>query len=144
PAFWGFWRALPPKGKTGIFFTSWYTAPILRRAYKKTRNADLDAAMEEVRRFERMLTAEGALVLKFWFHLSKERQRERLKKLEKNPKTRWRGTETDWRHFDLYDRFRKFSEGALRETSTAEAPWILGRGPSRPYRRLTACQADRT
>src|SRR5262249_40314002 len=141
PAFWGFWRALPPKGKTGIFFTSWYTAPILRRAYKKTRNADLDAAMEEIRRFERMLAAEGALILKFWFHLSKERQRERLKKLEKNPETRWRVTETDWRHFDLYDRFRKVSERALRETSTAEAPWIVVEGTDARFRSLTVGKA---
>ena len=41
--------------------------------------------MEEIRRFERMLIAEGALILKFWFHLSKERQKKRLKKLEKRP-----------------------------------------------------------
>jgi polyphosphate:AMP phosphotransferase len=141
PAFWRFWRVLPPKGKTGIFFTSWYTAPIIRRTYKKTRNADLDAAMEEIRRFERMLTAEGALILKFWFHLSKDRQRERLKKLEKNPQTRWRVTETDWYHFELYDRFRKISERALRETSTAEAPWVVVEGTDPRYRSLTVGKA---
>jgi polyphosphate:AMP phosphotransferase len=141
PAFWRFWRALPPKGKTGIFFTSWYTGPIIERTYKKTRNADLDAAMEEIRRFERMLAAEGALVLKFWFHLSKERQRERLKKLEKNPQTRWRVTKTDWYHFELYDRFRKISERALRETSTAEAPWVVVEGTDARYRSLTVGKA---
>src|SRR5512140_1166763 len=41
PPFWRFWRALPPKGKTGIFFTSWYTDPIVKRAYKQSRSADL-------------------------------------------------------------------------------------------------------
>jgi len=136
PPFWRFWRNLPPRGKTGIFFTSWYTAPLLSRAYKKTRNADLDASMEEIRRFERMLTAEGALVLKFWFHLSKERQRERLEKLDKSGKTRWRVTETDRRHLELYDRFRKVSERALRETSTAEAPWVVVDGSDPRYRSL--------
>jgi polyphosphate:AMP phosphotransferase len=141
PPFWRFWRALPPKGRTGIFFGSWYTAPIVRRTYKKTHNADLDAAMEEIRRFERMLTAEGALILKFWFHLSKDRQRERLKRLEKNPKTRWRVTETDWYHFELYDRFRKHSERALRETSTAEAPWVVVEGTDERYRSLTVGKA---
>jgi polyphosphate:AMP phosphotransferase len=141
PEFWRFWRVLPPKGKTGIFFTSWYTAPIVQRTYKKTRDADLDAAMEEIRRFERMLTAEGALILKFWFHLSKDRQKERLKRLEKNPETRWRVTETDWKHFDLYDRFRKISERALRETSTAEAPWIVVEGTDARYRSLTVGSA---
>jgi polyphosphate:AMP phosphotransferase len=141
PPFWRFWRALPPKGKIGIFFTSWYTAPIVARAYKESRNADLDAAMEEVRRFERMLTAEGALVLKFWFHLSKERQYERLTHLEKKAKTRWRVTDQDWKHFKLYDRFRKISERALRETSTAEAPWIVVEGTCERYRSLTVGKA---
>jgi polyphosphate:AMP phosphotransferase len=141
PPFWRFWRNLPPQGETGIFFTSWYTAPILQRAYKETRNADLDASMEEIRRFERMLAAEGALILKFWFHLSKERQRARLEKLEKNPRTRWRVTKTDWKHFDIYDRFRKVSERALRETSTAEAPWLVVEGTDARYRDLTVGKA---
>jgi polyphosphate:AMP phosphotransferase len=141
PPFWRFWRALPPKGKTGIFFGSWYTDPILTRVYKKTGNAALDASMEEVRRFERMLAAEGALILKFWFHLSKEAQYERLTRLEKRGKTRWRVTETDWKHFALYDRFRKISERALRETSTAEAPWIVVEGADARYRSLTVGKA---
>jgi AMP-polyphosphate phosphotransferase len=141
PPFWRFWRQLPPKGKTGIFFTSWYTEPILDRACKRTRNADLDAAMEEVRRFERMLTAEGALILKFWFHLSKDAQYDRLRRLEKRGRTRWRVTPTDWKHFALYDRFRKVSERALRETSTAEAPWIVVEGVDERYRSLTVGNA---
>ena len=141
PAFYRFWRHLPPRGKTGIFFTSWYTAPIVGRAYKTISKADLDQRMDEARRFERMLASEGALILKFWFHLSKEQQRERLTKLEKSSKTRWRVTENDWKNFDLYDRFRKVSERALRETSTAEAPWIVVEGADKRYRSLTVGKA---
>ena len=141
PPFWRFWRALPPKGKTGIFFTSWYTEPIISRAYRKTRSADLDQRMEEVRRFERMLAAEGALVLKFWLHLSKDGQYERLKKLEKKAKTRWRVTPSDWYNYELYDRFRKISERALRETSTAEAPWVVVEGTDARFRSLTVGKA---
>ena len=48
-----------------------------------------------------------------------------LRALEHDPKTRWRVTDTDWERFKLYDRFRKVSENALRETSTAHAPWIV-------------------
>src|SRR6185369_9984729 len=58
-------------------------------------------------------------------------------KLEKNPKTRWRVTDRDWKHFEIYDRFRKVSERALRETSTAEAPWIVVAGADARYRNLT-------
>jgi polyphosphate kinase 2 (PPK2 family) len=61
---------------------------------KKTKAADLDQSIEEINRFEQMLADEGALVLKFWFHLSKDAQKKRLKALEKDKDTRWRVTPT--------------------------------------------------
>src|SRR5204862_1325701 len=82
--------------------------------------------------------SDGALIVKFWFHLSKKVQKNRLKSLEKDPLTRWRVTKLDWKHFGLYDRFRKVSEGVLRETSTGEAPWIVIEGTDERYRSLTA------
>src|SRR5258706_2600763 len=134
---WRYWRELPPKGKIGIFFGHWYTDPILERVYRKSRPSQFVQSIEEIVRFERMLTDEGALLLKFWFHLSKEKQKKRLKALEKDPQTRWRVTETDWRHFKLYDKFRKASELALRQTGSASAPWIVVGGEDAPYRHLT-------
>ncbi len=137
PAMWRFWRALPPKGKIGVFFGSWYTAPIVQRTLKQTGAASLTQSIDQINRFEHMLTDEGALVIKFWFHLSKKAQEKRLKALEKNPKTRWRVTKLDWARFKLYDKFRKVSEHTLRETSTAEAPWIVVEGTDERYRSLT-------
>jgi len=84
-----------------------------------------------------MLTDEGTLIIKFWFHLSKESQFNRLTSLEKNPKTRWRVTNLDWERFKIYDKFRKVSEHALRETNTANAPWIVVEGTDARYRNLT-------
>lgn len=137
PVMWRFWRALPPKGKIGIFLGSWYTWDILGRAFNRIKNADLDQSMERAVRFERMLNDEGALIIKFWLHLSKEKQERRLKAMEKNPKTRWRVTERDWMRFKMYDRFRKVAERVMRQTSTAEAPWIIVEGEDERYRSLT-------
>ena len=137
PLMWRFWRALPPKGKLGIFFGSWYTAPIIDRVLGTSNESGLIQNIDRINHFERMLTDEGALILKFWFHLSKAAQKKRLKSLEKDPKTRWRVTDTDWERFKMYDRFRKVSEHALRETSTAEAPWIVVEGEDFRYRSLT-------
>jgi len=141
PYMWRFWRALPPKGKIGIFLGSWYSEPIVTHVHGKTKNAELDQAMERIIRFEKMLTDEGALILKFWFHLSRAAQKERLKSLEKDPKTRWRVTERDWENFKLYDRYRKVSEHALRQTSTAEAPWTIVEGTDSRFRYLTVGKA---
>ncbi len=137
PRMWRFWRALPPKGKIGILFGAWHTQPIVDRVYGNIGKATLAQSIAEIVRFEKMLTNEGALVLKFWFHLSKERQRKRLRALEKDPKTRWRVTSTDWERFKNYDRFRKVSEQFLLQTSKAEAPWVVVEGEDPQYRMLT-------
>src|SRR5215472_5395331 len=90
PRMWRFWRALPPKGKVGILFGAWHTEPIINRVMREISRTQLDSEIDRIVRFERMLTDEGALLIKLWFHLSKERQRKRLKGLEKNPRTHWR------------------------------------------------------
>lgn len=138
PPMWRFWRNLPSRGKIGIFFGSWYTEPIVNRVLGNLNDADLQESLDEILRHEKMLTDEGVLLLKFWFHLSKDQQRKRLKSLESDPKTRWRVTREDWRRFKVYDRFREVSEHALRETSTANAPWIIIPGADRRFRSLTA------
>lgn len=138
PPMWRFWRALPPKGRIGMLFGSWYTTPIVERVRGHTSRSDLIASIEEIRGFEQMLVTEGALVIKFWFHLSKRAQRQRLKDLESDPKTRWRVTDTDWERFKDYDKFRKVSEFTLRETSTDSAPWLIIEGSDPYYRALTA------
>lgn len=137
PPLWRYWRALPPKGKIGIFLGTWYSSPLVENVYGTIRNAELDQRLERNIRFEKMLCDEGALILKFWLHLSRDQQKKRLKSLESDPKTRWRVTETDWKNFKLYERFRLVSERMLRATSSADSPWIIVEGSDPRYRYLT-------
>jgi polyphosphate:AMP phosphotransferase len=137
PEMWRFWRSLPPKGKTGVFFGSWYTGPIVDRVYKRTRNAELTRALGEITRFERMLVDEGAMVVKLWMHLSKKAQKKRFQELERDARTAWRVTKHDWKNMEHYDRFRQISERVLRDSSTAEAPWNVIEATDRRYRNLT-------
>src|SRR4029079_14650558 len=125
PEMWRFWRTLPPRGKIGIFFHSWYSAPVLKRVLGKTRDADLDQSLDDIARFERMLVAEGSLLLKLRLHISKKRQKERLQELESNPRTRWRVTKSEWELFKLYDEFTSYTKRAIRRTDTPDAPWII-------------------
>ncbi|TAL21327.1 MAG: polyphosphate:AMP phosphotransferase, partial [Nitrospirae bacterium] len=120
-----------------VFLGSWYTWPILNRVFGRTKVADLDQSLERAKRMEKMLTDEGALIIKFWLHLSRDKQEKRLKILEKDPKTRWRVTDRDWEHFKLYDKFLTVHESVIRHTSTAEAPWIIVEGYEARYRSLT-------
>ena len=140
PAMWRFWEALPAKGHIGILFGSWYTEPIVARVMGHEKNARFTQRLENIREFERMLVAEGALLVKFWFHLSKAAARKRLKTLESDPRNAWRVTPHDWQRFKHYDDFVKVSEQALRKTSTGEAPWLVIEGSDPAYRALTAGQ----
>ncbi len=141
PPFWRFWRILPPRGQIGVFMGSWYTDPIVSHAMERSSGAELDAAMDRVRHFEQMLTEERVVLLKLWFHLSKDEQRARLKKLAEQKRTRWRVTEQDWERFRMYDRFRAVSERALRQSSVGHAPWLVVSGADRRYRELAVGQA---
>ena len=137
PRMWRYWRALPAKGRIGILFGSWYTDPIVGRVTGELKSSELDHQIDEIVRFEKMLAHEGVVLLKFWFHLSKDKQEKRLKQLEKDPKTRWRVTDQDWDNFKSYDKFSRISEHTIRETSTGEAPWVVVEGEDANYRSLT-------
>ncbi len=141
PPMWRYWRVLPPRGKIGVFIGTWYSAPLLENVSGAIRNAELDQRLESILRFENMLCDEGAVVLKFWLHLSKDGQKKRLKLLEKDPGTRWRVTDTDWEHYHQYDKFRRVSERMLHFTSTADSPWTIVEGTDPFYRYLTIGRA---
>lgn len=136
PFMWRFWRALPPRGKIGVMFNNWYTQPIRDRVGRVGSKADFEQRLDEIRRFEDMLAQEGVLLVKFWFHLSKDGQKKRLKELEKDPRTRWRVTERDWHFYDQYERYRDVAARALRQTSTGNAPWMIVDGSDPRFRAL--------
>ena len=141
PPMWRYWRALPPKGKIGIFFDAIYSEAIRDRVYDRIGNSELDQVLERGNRFEKMLVDEGALVLKFWLHLSEKRQKKRFDKLEKDSATSWRVNKDDWRNHKHYGKFRQVAERALRQTSSAEAPWTIIEGYDARYRELTLGEA---
>lgn len=137
PRVWRYWRALPPKGKIGMFFGAWHTQPIIDRVTGRIGAGQFDQHISEILRLERMLVDEGVLLLKFWFHLSKAQQKKRLRELEKDPVTNWRVTKNDWDLFRRYDDFTAVCEPFVRRTSTGEAPWLVVSGADPRYRSLT-------
>ncbi len=140
PPMWRYWRSLPPKGRTGIFAGSWYSDPIRERIEGDISLKELDARADQINRFEAMLANEGALVLKFWFHLTKEGQRKRLKDLESDPRTAWRVTQWNWDRLKTYDQLQDVAGHFLRMTNTPWAPWVVVEGTDDRYRSLTVGQ----
>lgn len=138
PDYWKFWRALPPRGRIAILLGSWYTDPLVRRVSKEIKNGELDSALDRIAFFEQMLTQDGALLVKLWFHMPKKAQREMVRELKADPKMHVRMLPEDWKHLKMYDKFRKASERALRRTDVAHAPWHIIEATDRNYRELTA------
>jgi len=138
PPMWRFWLALPPKGKVGIFFGSWYTDPIIGRALGTMKHSVYEDHLDRIVNLEQMLADDGIIIVKLWFHLSKAQQRKRLTTLEKDKATRWRVTKRDWQLFENYDAFRSVSEAVIRRTSTGRVPWHIIEGTDERYRSLTS------
>jgi len=137
PRMWRFWRVLPPKGEIGIYVGSWYSAPLTNRVLDKTSDAQFEQQLDAIQRFETMLATEGALILKFWLHLSKDDQKKRLKKLKKSERTRWRIEESPWGGSKRYREVKTAAEHMMRITGTDQAPWIPVNAANNYYRSLT-------
>ena len=137
PPAWRFWKALPAKGRIGIFFGAWHSMPIIERVFGDIGEGEFTRQVAEIVRLEKMLCDEGTLLLKYWFHLSRGQMRKRLEELEKDRQTRWRVTEHEWSYYERYRKFVKVCEPFLRRTSSGEAPWIIIPGADPEYRVLT-------
>ena len=128
PEYWRYWRDLPPKGQIGLFLSCWYSNPVLRRVIDDAPLADFDEQLDRITAFEQGLADDGALILKFWLHLDKASQKKHFKRLERDPELSWRVTESDWKHWRLYDRFIEAAERTIRKTSAGHAPWRIIEG----------------
>ena len=134
PPMWRFWRALPPRGRIGIFFGAWHTLPILDRADGKIDEAEFDRRIASIREFERMLTDEGVALVKLWFYLSKKQQKRRFRELRADKRTAWRVSDRDRLLLANHARLARASERLLRATSTGRAPWYVVPGADPAYR----------
>jgi polyphosphate:AMP phosphotransferase len=138
PRWWRYWMRLPRRGRIGVFFGSWYSEPLVDRAFGRLSRARYDRMLSRVAALEQMLAVDGALIVKLWIHLSKKNLRKRLRRLEKDPATRWKVTKGDWKSFRRYEKFIEASEHALRKTDTSLAPWVLVEATDERYRDLMA------
>ena len=137
PLPWRYWHALPPRGRISIFMNAWYAEALRARMSGQLDDAGLDVALHSIREYERMLAHENVLLLKFWIHLSKSAQKQRLAELDADKARTWRVTDGDWNRARRYSKAHDLWEHTLRETSIGEAPWYVVEGADERYRDLT-------
>jgi polyphosphate:AMP phosphotransferase len=140
PLFWRYWRALPSRGRIGVFVRAWTTQEIVLRLLGELDEAGFEHGLAHIRSFEKALIDDGALIVKFWFHLPEKKLMRRLKAAEKKQDRVLMVHKQDRQIYRDYDRALAVMEQALRKTSRAEAPWQIVESGDERYRNLTVVQ----
>ena len=133
PFLWRFWLRTPPRGRIGLFARSWYTRAITEEMQKHAWQKSLRGRAIQINNFERLLTDDGAIILKFFLHISKEEQKMRLEERERNPLTAWLVTPTIWNLHRHYDDSLPLIDDFIEKTDTEYAPWTVIAATDRKY-----------
>lgn len=136
PRFWRYWRDMPPKGRIGLYLSGRYSRPLLGRVYGGIDELEFDRRLAEIIRFENELADDGALILKFWMHLSKDHQEKRFDELAADPLHSYQVTADDRRNHENYDGFIAAAEQIITRTNRGGAPWNIVEGMDAKYRHL--------
>jgi AMP-polyphosphate phosphotransferase len=131
-----FWRRLPERGQIAVFDRSWYGRVMVERIEGFCTEAEWKRAYREINQFERQLVDFGAVIFKFWVHISKDEQLRRFQERENTPYKAWKLTAEDWRNREKWDLYESAVEEMLLKTSTVTAPWTIVEGTDKAWARV--------
>lgn len=133
---WRFWTKLPPHGHIAVFDRSWYGRVLVERVEGFAPPNRWKRAYHEIAEFERMLTDDGAVLVKFYLHINKEEQLTRFQRRLADPNKGWKINEEDWRNRNKWEAHNEAAEDMVRMTSTMNAPWHVIAANFKWYARL--------
>ena len=122
---WRYQVALPRDGEMLVFDHSWYARVLEDRCDHLVKKSEWRRSYSQINEFERWLADDGAVLLKFWLHISRKEQRRRFRAYRKDPLLRWKLTPEYYRQHKHYGRWVKAVEAMLTQCNPAYAPWTL-------------------
>lgn len=149
--FWRHMQALPPRGEIAIHNRSHYENVLVTKVHPEyILNENLpgidsvdkidkkfwQVRYEQIRRFEKNLTENGMVILKFFLHVSKDEQKKRFLERIENPEKNWKFSASDVKERAFWDEYQKAFEDAFSETSTDYAPWFIIPADNKWFARL--------
>src|SRR5918997_3982275 len=149
---WRFVRNLPKRGQIGIFNRSYYEEVLSTRLHpERLEDQQLPPRIRDakniwrqrfaqINNFEQYLTENGVHVMKFFLHLSKEKQRERLMERLEVPEKKWKFSMNDVTERALWDEYMRAFEDAITRTSTKNAPWYVVPADNRWFSALVVAE----
>ncbi|MGF1556753.1 PPK2 family polyphosphate kinase [Paucihalobacter sp.] len=135
---WRHYIALPARGKFGVFNRTHYENVLITRVrpnyimnenipgvddVSKIDDAFWDERFEQINNFEKHIAQNGTIIFKFFLHLSKEEQRQRLLRRLEKPSKNWKFSSDDLKERALWDQYQTYYEDAINRTSKPHAPW---------------------
>lgn len=121
PFLWRYFTKIPSAGRFVIFDNSWSMAALpVGNSVRNFDKMDMEGIFYDINAFETQLTANGALIFKFFLHITKEEQARRYKELERNEDTRWRVSASDWRQNWDYDRYYDWFQEIIKKSGGAD------------------------
>lgn len=131
---WRIHAAVPRTGDIAIFNRSHYEDVLIVRVKNLVPEKRWQKRYEHINNFEELLHDEGVTIRKFFLHISKDYQKQRLQKRLDNPKKHWKFNPSDLVERDRWDAYQDAYEVALSQCSTKHAPWYIIPGENRLYR----------
>ena len=138
---WRFWKKLPARGQITVFDRSWYGRVLVERVEGFATETEWKRAYREINEFERMLIDDRTVIVKFYFHITKDEQLARFKRREADPYKSWKISDEDWRNRRQWDEHNAAAEEMFDRTSSSGAPWHLIAGNFKWSARLTMLRA---
>ncbi len=138
---WRIHEQTPMKGETVIFNRSHYEDVLVVRVHDIAPKEVWSKRYEHINNFEQLLADSGTIVLKFFLHISKEEQEERLIERENDPIKAWKLSVGDWKEREFWDSYSEAYEDALAKCSTKNAPWTVVPANHKWYRNYVITKA---
>jgi polyphosphate kinase 2 (PPK2 family) len=133
---WRFWPALPGWGGFTVLDRSWYGRVLVERVDKLATEEEWTRAYGEIIEFERMLTSEGTVLIKFWLHISSDEQLKRFEARAGDPLKSWKLAPDDWRNRGQRELYTQALEETFERTDTKHARWHVVAAESKHYARV--------
>jgi AMP-polyphosphate phosphotransferase len=136
PWLWRFWLKLPNYGEMAIFDQSWYRRVLVDRIERVVPKKDWKKAPQDIFDFERALADDRHVIIKFFFHISREEQTKRFRKLGKDPLAAMLLEPEDHLQHKHYKKYQLAVEEMLERTEAEWAPWTIVEATDRQWTRV--------
>jgi len=131
---WRIHREVPKAGEIAVFNRSHYEDVLVTRVLGMITQAECKRRYAQIRDFERMLSESGTSIVKFFLHISKDEQRERLQARVDDPHKHWKFDPEDLKQRELWKDYQKAYADAIAATNEDHAPWYVIPADSKRYR----------